>query len=90
MLINVDINFKNNFSACILRWIPPCGKIADCQQISLDCYTKTLDFRTPLLYSKFLINRTFYCSEQDIRIQSADNKTVSVCNGKLSLMLLLN
>ena len=48
MLINVDISFKDNFSACILRWIPPCGKIGDCQQISRDCYAKTLDFRTPL------------------------------------------
>ena len=33
MLINVDINFKDNFPAYILRWIPPCGKTADCQQI---------------------------------------------------------
>ena len=63
MLINVDINFKDNFSACILRWIPPCGKIADCQQISLDCYAKILDFRMPLFYSKLLSSKTFDCSE---------------------------
>ena len=37
MLINVDINSKDNFSAYILRWIPPPGKIADCHQISPKC-----------------------------------------------------
>ena len=37
VLINVDINFKDNFSAYRLRGIPLCGKIADCQQISTDC-----------------------------------------------------
>ena len=36
MPINVNINFKDNFSAYILMWMPPCGKIADCQQISLE------------------------------------------------------
>ena len=59
MLINVDIDFKDNFSAYILRWIPPCGKIADWLQISTDYYTKTLEFRTSLLYSKFLSSKIF-------------------------------
>ena len=33
MLINVDINFKDNFSSYILRYILPPSKTADCQQI---------------------------------------------------------
>ena len=37
MLINVDINSQDNFSAYILRWIPPPGKIADCHQVSPKC-----------------------------------------------------
>ena len=88
MLINVDIDFKDNFSAYILRWIPPSGKIADWLQISTDYYTKTLEFRTSLLYSKFLSSKTFNCSKLDIGIQSADNKTVNTCNGKFSLTII--
>ena len=53
MLVNVDINFKDNFSACILRWIPPCGKIADCQQISLDCYAKLWILERPCFIQSF-------------------------------------
>ena len=63
VLINVDINFKDDFSAYRLRGIPLCGKIADCQQISTDCYTKALEFRTSLLYSKFLSSKIFNCSK---------------------------
>ena len=44
----------------------------------------------PCFILSLLSSKTFNCSELDIQIQSADNKTVSVCSGKLSLMLLLN
>ena len=63
MLVNVDINFKDCFLAYILRWTPPHGEIGNCQQTSPDCYAKTFDFKTSLLYSKFLSSITFVANK---------------------------
>ena len=78
MLINVYIIFRYNFSAYLLRWIPPCGKNADCQQISPDCYAKTFHVRASLLNLKFLSSKIFNCGEQDLRIQSEHFKKIHI------------
>ena len=53
MFVNVDIHFKDCFPAYTLKWTPPHGEIANCQQTSPDCYPKTFDFEHPCFIPRF-------------------------------------
>ena len=53
MFVNVDIHFKDCFPAYTLKWTPPHGEIANCQQTAPDCYPKTFDFEHPCFIPRF-------------------------------------